>query len=342
MRRPKRLLIIVLAGALLVVLAMVFLKRPSVKYQGKSLGYWFRESCETGQFGSRFNIERSRQCEEAFKAMGTNAVPYLVEQAFDLRPDSAAWLNVCRFLSGLPPSWRLPRPVPSATRVEEASKLLEYIKPPAAQLLPLMEKHLKATNLYEHRQTLFILGTAGDGAEQAVPNLIAALKEDSWTRQIAIQSLGWIGHGAQAAAPRLIEIIHEPPGSNYLGLNAAIALGRIGGTGANPAIPEMKKIFEREKNWNLRGCVGVALMQIDPTQTEVLDFLIEGLTNHQPASDRWMAASYLADIGPAAKAATPVLLRTMSDTNLFLGVKSAEALKSMGINTDAGNTNKTN
>ena len=124
--------------------------------------------------------------------MGTNAVPYLFEQAFDLRPDSAAWLNVCRFLSDLP------RPVPSATRVEEASKLLEYIKPPAAQLLPLMEKHLKATNLYEHRQTLFILGTAGDGAEQAVPNLIAALKEDSWTRQIAIQSLGWIGPRAQA------------------------------------------------------------------------------------------------------------------------------------------------
>src|ERR1700735_1245949 len=106
MTRSKRLLIIVLTGAVAAVLAMVFLGRPAGKYQGKSLGYWFRESCETGQFGSGFNIERRRRCAEAFKAMGTNAVPYLVNQAFDLRQDSAAWSNVCNFLSGLPRSWR--------------------------------------------------------------------------------------------------------------------------------------------------------------------------------------------------------------------------------------------
>ena len=280
-----------------------------------------------------FNWDHHRECVEAFEAMGTNAVPYLIEQAFDFRQESAAWSNVMKVLNAVPRSWPVPHPIPSFIKTEEAASLLRDMKPPAGQLLVLMQKHLKGTNVYEHRQVLYLLGASGDGAAQAVPYLTATLKDnDIWARGLAIQSLGWIGPQAEAATPDLIELLHDKSrGTNYLGKNAVVALATIGGPKASSAIPAVKKMFEQEKNWNQRGNLGAALIKIDPTQTEVLDFLVEGVTNHQPSSERWMAASYLGRIGPAARPAVPILLKALEQTNGPLFAAITEALTNIGV-----------
>lgn len=307
---------------------------PEPSYQGKAMSKWFKETCRSGQFmqGS-FDWEHHRECVEAFKAMGTNAVPFLVEQSFDFRQDSRAWSNTVRFLNSLPASWPVPRPLPSWAKTEEAADLVREMEPPAGQLLFLLRKHLNATNLHEHRQVLYILGTSGEGSAQVVPYLTAALKEtDNWTRGLAIQSLGWIGPQAKAAVPDLIAVLHEQSnGTNYLGRNAAVALGRIGSPTAASAVPVVKELFEREQNWNQRGNLGVALMRIDPTQTEVLDFLIEGVTNHQPVSQRWVAANYLGRIGPAARPAVPILIKALDQTNDTLFAEIPQALTNIGV-----------
>ncbi len=65
---------------------------------------------------------------------------------------------------------------------------------------------------------------------------------------------------------------------------------------------------------------------------EALNFLIDGLTNHQPASDRWMAASQLGEIGPAPQAAgAQVLLEAMNGTNGMAGFKYPKTLLAMGM-----------
>ena len=65
----------------------------------------------------------------------------------------------------------------------EGAEALKEIKPPANQLLPLLERHLKSTDRMERRQAVYILGSTGDGAEQTVPWLCAALKSpDVWER----------------------------------------------------------------------------------------------------------------------------------------------------------------
>ena len=207
-----------------------------------------------------------------------------------------------RLLNGLPRSWGLPTFVDPEIMSSEGAEALREIKPPANQLLPLLERHLKSTDRMERRRALYILGSTGDGAEQAVPWLCAALKSpDVWERMLAVQSLGWIGPNARAAVPALIEVLKAPPNTNQppvrLGPQAAAALGGIGSAAA-PALPLVQALFEQETNWNPRCSLAAALCHIDGDQTNALAFLTNGLATHEPASDRWIAASRVRQYRP--------------------------------------------
>jgi HEAT repeat protein len=307
------------------------------EYAGRRLSYWFKEYCRSGQ-RMTWDASRREEAGAALRQVGTNATPYLLEQAFDNRPSSGGRKDLSRLLNSLPRSWGLPTFVDPEIRSVEGAEALKEIKPPAKQLLPLLERHLKSTDRMERRQTVYILGSTGDGAEQAVPWLCAALKSpDVWERMLAVQSLGWIGPNARAAVPILIEVLKAPPNTNQppvrLGPQVATALGRIGSAAA-PALPLVQELFQQETNWNLRCTLAVALCHIDADQTNALAFLTNGLATHEPASDRWVAASELGDIGPDAKAAVPLLLAALDGTNGMLFSQVPGALKKMGVPTE--------
>jgi HEAT repeat protein len=326
-----------LAGLILLLLlvVLVILVWPSHEpdFEGKPVSFWFKELCRSGQFG-RTDPGRHKETAAALQALGTNAVPYLLAQAFISHEDSTGWSNVCRFLNGLPVEWRLPRPVLSWVRVNEASFALRDIKPPASQLLALMGEHLKSTNGMEHTQSLFVLGTAGEGAEQVTPYLAAAVKSsDIRSRQLAIQSLGWLGPRGEAAVPAVIELIEEQKAadSNYLAYSAAVTLGKIGGTNAVSAIPVVKEMFIGQTNWYRKSQLAVSLFRLDPTQTKAFDFLMDGLTNHSGLNQSWMSARALGEIGSTASAAVPILLQELAGTNDQLISQIPHALTNMGV-----------
>ncbi|MGO8930947.1 MAG: HEAT repeat domain-containing protein [Limisphaerales bacterium] len=355
-----------LAALVLLVAAggWFFFRRPAEpEYAGKSLSYWFREYCGSGQRmtwnpGSLLHEETGA----ALRQMGTNAVPYLLEKAFDTRPSSGVRKGLYRLLNRLPRSWGLPIFVDPAIMSSEAAEALKEIKPPANQLLPFLERHLGSTDFWERRQALYILGSTGEGAEQAVHWLCAALKSpDVWERRLAVQSLGWIGPNARAAVPALIEVLKAPPNTNQppvrlgpraarrasgrwlwiatnqppvrLGPLAAVALGEIGSAAA-PALPLVQGLFEQETNWNLRCSLAVALCHIDGDQTNALAFLTNGLATHEPASERWIAACELGNVGPDAKAAVPLLLAALDGTNDMLFSQVPGVLMNMGVPTE--------
>ena len=300
------------------------------EYEGKPVSYWFKEYCRSGQ-KMGWDPDRREEATAALQQIGTNAIPYLLRQAFDNRPDSAFATEVYRVLNGLPRPRGVPPFVSSGVRLEEAGFLLKEIKPPASQLLPPLERRLNSRNLMERRQAIFILGGTGEGAEQAVPWLCSALKSpDHWEQVLALQSLRWIGPKAHAAVPDLINLIKESPVTNRLRISAALALGAIGSNAA-PALPLVQEVFAQETNWNLRCSIAGALGRIDAGQTEALAFLIDGLTNHEPASERWMALSPLGEIGPGAKAAVPVLLAALDGTNDMLFSQIPRGLKAIGV-----------
>jgi HEAT repeat protein len=220
----------------------------------------------------------------------------------------------------------------------EAAEALKEIKPPANQLLPLLERHLRSTDRMERRTAVYILGSTGDGAEQAVPWLCEALKSpDGWERVMAAQSLGWLGSNAWAAVPALIEVMQAPAGTNqppiHPARSAALALGAIGSAAA-PALPLVQGLFEQEKNWNSRCVLAVALCCIDSGQTNAFACVTNGLATHEPANDRWMAAVDLGNIGPNAKAAVPLLLAALDGTNDMLFSQVPAALKKIGVPTE--------
>jgi HEAT repeat protein len=330
-----------LAAFVLLVAAVgcfFFWQPAEPEYDGKPVSYWFKEYCRSGQ---RMTLDSSRREEtaSALRQVGTNAVPYLVEQAFDIRASSGVRKDLGRLLNSLPRSWGLPTLVDPDIRSFEGAEALKEIKPSANQLLPLLEPRLKSTDRMERRQAVYILGSTDDGAEQAVPLLCAALESpDVVEHVLAVQSLGGIGPNARSAVPTLIEGLKAPPNTNQppvrLGpQQAAMALGRIGSAAA-PALPLVQGLFEQETNWNLRCSLAVSLCHIDGDQTNALAFLTNGLATHEPASARWVAASELGNIGPNAKAAVPLLLAALDGTNSMLFSQVPGALKKMGIPTE--------
>ena len=93
--------------------------------------------------------------------MGTNAVPYLLERAFDTKPSSGILKGLYRLLNGLPRSWGLPTFVDPEVMSLEGAEALKEIKPPANQLLPLLEQHLGSTDRMDRRQALYSSGVHG-------------------------------------------------------------------------------------------------------------------------------------------------------------------------------------
>src|SRR5262245_42519643 len=82
----------------LLVLPEVFSREP--KYHGKRLSDWFKQYYRTGnRHSNRQSDEGNRtRASRALKAIGTNAVPYLVAQCLATNQDSPWHTNLMKFL----------------------------------------------------------------------------------------------------------------------------------------------------------------------------------------------------------------------------------------------------
>lgn len=335
-KMTRRLLAaLIFAGFVAALFAWPFLRLANQpRYQGRTLDYWFMECCRSNNRLAS-DYPRFQKADAALREIGTNAVPYLLEIALAKRESKAKEKLIARIDDILDDIHFLPHQplVGSNAKREEAELVLKEIKPPANQLLALLDKRLKSKIDLERREGLYLLGSAGDGAEMALPYLESALHSSNiFDRVVAIQSLSCIGPPAGAAAPALIEVLGEPAGTNHLSRQTAIALGKIGGPQAAPAIPLVKRLFEQETNWNMRTSLAVALFRLDATQQEAIKFLMDGLTNHQPAGNRWIAAMQLGSIGPGARDAVPALIAALdAATNAMLFAQIPRALKAIGV-----------
>ena len=111
---------------------------------------------------------------------------------------------------------------------------------------------------------LLVLQTAGTGCrdprrvEHSVPSLVTTLKEDKDPnmRYWAAESLGKFGPEARSAVPELIAALKDE--NKMVRLGAAYALGAIGSTDAVAALQEAGKDPEKE----VRDAAATALKQI--------------------------------------------------------------------------------
>jgi len=146
----RRRKLLTLAGAFVVVALTVTLwpKPRGYTYQGKTVQEWFEEIVNNiGSTWPNGTVDDEKQTKvdsacEAFRNMGTNAVPFLTSQINrDFRPTLLE-----KATSRLPKAWQL-KPRNRHFEAQLASALLQSeIKPPENMLRELLKPTLSATN----------------------------------------------------------------------------------------------------------------------------------------------------------------------------------------------------
>src|SRR5437899_663358 len=206
----KKLFTSTFIGATISVFMVLCVRRNGSEpgYKGKPLSFWFREYCLAWPSASG----APEPITDAIRTMGSDAVPYLIRELLSTNQDSGIRKKYLRLAEILPLTLQrgLPRSISADQRRDSASDALFYTKPSAYVLLPLLTNALASSDVMQRRKSLFVLGGAGDGAQSAVPYLVAALKDpDTIARSIAAQSLKLLGVEAAPAVPDLIEALND-------------------------------------------------------------------------------------------------------------------------------------
>ena len=276
--------------------------KPEPKYEGKEFSVWFRQYYTSGQHSSRYDENRHQEAKEALCAMGTNAVPLLVEECYSTSRNAGP-TNLLKFLSVLPPPFRFPPFVPPIFISEEAAQILYEIKPPAQFFLPRVTNALASTNQYERRTALYLLGGIGEGAETATPWLIKGLRSpDQWETVLAAQSAARLGPPVRAIIPELISMMTNVPGSRGSIWGICQALGSMGSNAA-PAVPILKAKALIETNLAMKLMIAGTLCRIDSGESEVLTNVLNELKNSEHIGKHSSMFFQLGQVGPGAASA---------------------------------------
>src|SRR5256884_6803628 len=211
MAGSKKLLPSAFIGAAIFVFMVLWVRRNGSEpgYKGEPLSFWFREYCLAWPNASG----APEPITDAIRAMGSDAVPYLVRELLSTNQDSGIRKWYVRLADSLPLTLQrgLPRSISADQRRDKASDALFYTKPSAYVLLRLLTNALDSPDVTQRRRALFVLGGAGNGAQSAVPYLVAALKDpDTIARSLAAQSLKLLGGQAASAGPQLVGNPHQP------------------------------------------------------------------------------------------------------------------------------------
>jgi HEAT repeat protein len=209
------------------------------------------------------------------------------------------------------------------------------------------------------------LGHLGDRAAPAVPRLIELLDDrEENVVHAALVALHRIGPAARAAVPRVLEVMRRHPteaGLGYLAAEALVTIGRddaaavVGlvarlngkgwdarynasarlaeiGPAAVAAVPRLVALYRgRQSHWQFRMHLLGVLAAIGPGAAEARPLLEKELGNREIRL-RYGAALALASIGPAGKAAVPVLIEAMHDEqdSWWWSMHGGKALAALG------------
>ena len=130
-----RVVLICLAAMGVALFALLWLGHArEPRYAGKPVSYWFGQYCRDNR--AEQDQWWQGEAEIALKVIGTNAVPYLMTEVCNTRPDTAASRTFYKLFEGFPRSWHLPRLDDALNRRVLAVDALTQIKPPANLVLP--------------------------------------------------------------------------------------------------------------------------------------------------------------------------------------------------------------
>lgn len=272
-------------------------------YQGRSVSAWLDDIPMP---------KNSTAAHAALKAIGSNAAPSIIRRL--RQSESPLQTKYRELFPRLPPQLAklLPQPKAEFRYFDGAGAFLDI----GPGVEPILIHSLKDRSLSVRVATASALGSLRffDGADirDAIPGLTEALHDESkMVRLHAALALGFTGPEAASSVPALIPLLNDSeiqPGNSgriFVRAAAAGALGKIGPK-AKAALPLLRSLLA-EKDIYLRVVTAVAIWRIDADVTNTLPVLIDGLTQIDENS-RWEVYEGMAEMGPRAKAAVPLLV----------------------------------
>jgi hypothetical protein len=308
--RAKRLTFILafvaLLGTAFAIAAIRAARQPS--YRGRTVRQWVTQYATSPYMGEK------DEAIEALQAMPDAVSRYLIPQSLAYANSGfwRAWHGVAKRLPTALSRWPFPYDP------DRADEVLWQLRPSAAAVLPLLKDSLSRTNTQYYNYAIWLLGSLGEGGEQAVPYLVQACASTNfYTRILAVQSLQHLGAGARGAEAVLINALQD----SRTRLRAIEALGHIG----PPAIAAKPLIESRLASTNLqeRLSAAAALHRIAPEEGTIR-LLAQAAASTNEANEGAVVGSILADLGPAARPIVPALLRILrEDDSLWMGNSGA-------------------
>jgi hypothetical protein len=240
-----------------IVLVLVFRPR-SPSHQGLTVEEWFTQYDELWNASYYDAIRglprRSIQAQafepgqEAFRAMGTNAVSFLAGRILLDPTYSPVELWRIKKRRQLP-NWlrfALPTARSRGSEASTAANLLSgVIKPPGEMLVPLLEPALRSTNGEQRLTALIAVRGIRSGYELARPYVERALHgSDAQLQRFGADAVRWFGPAqGQWAVDRLLELVGSPNPDVFEG--AVHSLNSLG-TNSLRVLPQLKKLLADE------------------------------------------------------------------------------------------------
>lgn len=153
----------------------------------------------------------------------------------------------------------------------------------------------------------------------SVPYLTDALKDPhSGTRAAAAEALGRMGSHSREAVPALIDTFKDRKADRFVRGFAAMALGRIGGAAAQPAVaPLATALLETDSAPEVRRSAAEALGMLKTEAASAAGPLGQALKDRNTPVRR-AAAAALGQIGPEAQTALAALKEAVKDDDKFV------------------------
>lgn len=277
MTRKRRTWLVLLGStALLIVLFALLTHENEPHYKGRPLGYWVTRLGDP--------TDRPRASEEAIAAIGTNAVPLLLEWIqYEHDPaNEMRYSSINSILVKLPFRFTVSdRDSFRATGAMLAFESLHCEDPTALELLSQLATGPKAWSTNDA------------------------------TREVALratQALGWLGHGA---LPSLLFVATNQQPKRFNRFCALDALGEMG-TNALSAIPAIIPLLsdpDELLRWQTARTLGRLRLRCDI----VVPALVARLESYDPSLVDAAAAEALGEFGAEASCAIPALTNALTN-----------------------------
>jgi len=270
----RRKLALLACASIMAVTLFFWLRPKGPTYEGRTIEEWF-ERYEELRNKSYYDAVRAvpaserkavtpddmASAENAFRKIGTNAVPYLAGRI------TQDW-NYSRLdLWRIKVRWRIPQilkrflPLPRSRSSEAgtASNLLSsQIKPPGELLLPLIMPALQSTNVDKRVRALVALRGISSGHDLARPYLVQGFNDsDSQVQRVTADAIRWFGPPGKWAVSNLLQLTSTSTNLDTFG--AALHALNVLGTNSWPIIPRLKQMLVEEQDEQRRKIIAHAI-----------------------------------------------------------------------------------